>query len=248
MISIIVPCLNEEEHLPYFLDSLIIQRAPFELIVVDGGSEDDSRRLIDTFRERIQITGFIDETRNLGYVRNKGAIAARGDPLLFTNSDAVLPAGFLIRIAGEFENDKGLLALTGRTVPWEGGILCRFAYAAFDLLRWGLSKIGRFSPSGNFLALRSFVFWAVGGFPHCRLNEDGELGVKLSDYARAKGGKLRFHLGLYTGHWAVRFKRGFLKTLLFYSYVFGNFSPHLKKLLKRIEQQSSRDFHDDAAF
>lgn len=242
MISIIVPCLNEEERLPYFLDSLIRQRAPFELIVVDGGSEDDSRNLIDTFRERIQITGFIDETRNLGYVRNKGAYAARGDPLLFTNSDAVLPDGLLFSIEAEFGKDKGLLALTGRTVPWEGGILCCFAYAAFDLMRWAFSKIGQFSPSGNFLALRAFVFWAVGGFPHLRLNEDGEMGIKLSDYSRARGGKLKFHLGLYTGHWAKRFRRGFLKTLLFYSYVFGNFSPHLKRLLKKIEDKSSREF------
>lgn len=243
MISIIVPCLNEEEHLPYFLDSLIRQKIGFELIVVDGGSEDDSRRLIDTFRERIQITGFIDETRNLGYVRNKGAIAARGDPLLFTNSDAVLPDGLLFSVWEEFHKDKGLLALTGRTVPWEGGFLCSFAYAAFDLMRWGFSKIGTFSPSGNFLALRSFVFWAVGGFPHCRVNEDGELGIRLSEYSRARGGQLKFSLGLYTGHWAKRFRRGFLKTLLFYSYVFGNFNPHLKRLLKKIEDKSSREFY-----
>jgi glycosyltransferase involved in cell wall biosynthesis len=243
MISIIVPCLNEEDHLPYFLDSLIIQRNPFELIVIDGGSTDHSRQLIDSFRERIQILGLIDETRNLGYVRNKGAYCARGDPLLFTNSDAVLPAGFLENISTEFQKDKGLLALTGRTVPWEGGILCRLAYASFDLLRWGFSKIGRFSPSGNFLALRAFVFWAVGGFPHCRVNEDGELGTKLSEYSRRHGGKLKFHLGLYTGHWAVRFQKGFLKTLWFYAYVFGNFSPHLKRLLKKLQTRSSREFH-----
>jgi glycosyltransferase involved in cell wall biosynthesis len=243
MISIIVPCLNEEKHLPYFLDSLIMQRAPFELIVVDGGSQDDSRNLIDTFRERIQITGLIDETRNLGYVRNKGAVVARGDPLLFTNSDAVLPAGLLLDIESQFHKEKSLLALTGRTVPWEGGPLCSLAYGAFDVLRWAFSKIGRFSPSGNFLALRAFVFWAVGGFPHCRLNEDGELGIRLSEYSRVNGGKLRFDLRLYTGHWAVRFRRGFMKTLTFYAYVFGNFSPHLKKLLKRIEARSSREFH-----
>jgi glycosyltransferase involved in cell wall biosynthesis len=242
MISVIVPCLNEQEHLPYFLDSLIMQKTPFELIVIDGGSQDDSRRLIDTFRERIQITGLIDETRNLGYVRNKGAVCARGDPLLFTNSDAVLPDGLLLKVQEEFEKDQGLLALTGRTVPWEGGLLSRFAYAAFDLLRWGFSKIGRFSPSGNFLALRSFVFWAVGGFPQKRVNEDGELGIKLSEYSRVYGGKLRFHLGLYTGHWAVRFRRGFFKTLWFYGYVFGNFSPVLKRLLKRIETRSSSQF------
>jgi glycosyltransferase involved in cell wall biosynthesis len=244
IISIVVPCLNEEAHLPFFMASLMIQQEPFELVIVDGDSWDNSRSIVDRYRESFPITGLIDATRNLGYVRNKGAFCARGDPLIFTNSDAVLPAFLIGDIAHEFEKDPELLALTGRTISWDGGLICSVAYGCFDILRWLFARLGKFSPSGNFLAIRSSVFWAVGGFPHCKLNEDGELGLKLNEYARRKHGKLRFKMGFYIGHWAGRFKKGPLKSLMFYSYVFGNFSPGLKKVLQARQNKSARSFDD----
>ncbi len=237
-----MPCLNEGDHISDFLSSLVLQdHSAFELIVIDGGSSDNSRALIDGFRDRLNITGLIDETRNLGYVRNRGARCARGKLLLFTNSDALLPQGFLAKVCQPFEA-LDVAALSGRTIPLEGGIICSAAYSAFDLLRWGFSKIGRFSPSGNFLAIRAPIFWDVGGFPELRLNEDGALGIKLSHYARERRVKLKFDMALAAGHYSERFKRGPLKTLMFYSYVFGNFSPFLKRILNHVEQRSSREF------
>jgi glycosyltransferase involved in cell wall biosynthesis len=234
--------LNEEEHLPDFLISLQPKHSPsFDLIMIDGGSTDHSRDLIDSFRDILEITGLIDETRNLGYVRNRGARAARGKILLFTNADAILPPGFLEKICQEFE-DPQMAALSGRTIPLNGGALCSAAYAAFDLLRWGFSKIGIFSPSGNFLAVRARVFWAVGGFPMLRINEDGVLGQKLSKYARANGLKLKFNMNLAAAHYSERFQGGALKALIFYAYVFGNFSLLLRRILSPLERRSSHEF------
>jgi len=241
-LSIIVPCLNEEEHLPAFLRSLAFQaRECDELIILDGGSRDNSRRLIDGFREKIHITGLIDETRNLGYVRNRGALAARGKLLLFTNADAVLPQGFLAQICQEFAS-LDVAALSGRTIPLRGGAICSAAYHAFDLIRWMAARMGRFCPSGNFLALRASVFQAIGGFRDLRVNEDGELGIRLSQYSRERGVKVKFIWSLAAAHYADRFRRGALQTLMFYAYVFGNFHPLLRRLLAPIERKSAREF------
>lgn len=238
MISVVVPCLNEEAHLPFFLGSLNQQVYPdFELVVVDGGSWDKSRSLIDGYRENFPITGLINETRNLGFVRNLGARATRGEILVFTNSDAVLPWNLLNHVAFQFM-DSRLQALSGRTIPVNGGALCFASYHCFDVLRLFFARLGRFSPSGNFLAIRKEVFWKMGGFPQVKINEDGELGSRLSQ-ARAR---VRFDWNLRVWHFAKRFKRGALKTLLFYSYVFGNFSPKLKRVLKHIEGKSAREF------
>jgi glycosyltransferase involved in cell wall biosynthesis len=253
-ISIIAPCLNEEEHLPDFLSSLANQKAlafrgwhmkvdevNYELIVIDGGSRDRSRSIIDSFRDKMPITGLLDETRNLGYVRNRGARAARGEILFFTNSDAILAPGLLEDIFFMFL-DPQLAALSGRTIPINGGAICSAGYAAFDVLRWGFCKIGIFSPSGNFLAVRSSVFWAVGGFPKLRINEDGVLGQKLSKYARLKGLKVRFSMDLAAAHYSERFQKGALKSLMFYAYVFGNFSLLLRRILSPLERRSSHEF------
>lgn len=236
-----VPCLNEEKHIPGFLSSLVSQSPGVELIVIDGGSTDRSRDLIDSFRDILKITGLIDETRNLGYLRNRGARAARGKILLFTNADAVLPQGFLARMSQEFQ-DPTVAAVSGRTIPLNGGVICSAAYAAFDLLRWMAARIGQFSPSGNFLAVHARVFWAVGGFHKLRVNEDGELGIRLSQYAREREVKLKFIWGLSAAHYSERFQKGALQTLMFYSYVFGNFHPLLRRILSPLEKKSAREF------
>jgi glycosyltransferase involved in cell wall biosynthesis len=235
-----VPCLNEEVHLPFFLMMLAQQSwRGFELIVVDGGSADNSREIVDAYSEAFDCgcTKLINTRRNLGFIRNLGARAARGEILLFTNSDAVLPRNLLKYVAAEFE-DPVLQALSGRTIPLDGGALCFAGYHCFDLLRLLFFRLGRFSPSGNFLAIRRELFWKVGGFPEVKVNEDGELGSRIS---RARAA-VKFEWRLKVWHFAKRFKRGSLKTLLFYSYVFGNFSPKLKRVLKYIEGKSSREF------
>ena len=223
------------------MDSLNQQVYPnFELVVVDGGSWDRSRLLIDEYRESFPITGLINETRNLGFVRNLGAKAARGEILFFTNSDVVLPWNLLNHIAFEFA-DFRLQALSGRTIPINGGALCFAGYHCFDLLRLMFSRLGCFSPSGNFLAIRKHLFWGIGGFPEIKVNEDGELGSRISQ-ARAA---VKFDWDLRVWHFAKRFRRGSLKTLLFYSYVFGNFSLKLKRILKHIERKSAREFDEN---
>lgn len=211
-----------------------------ELVVIDGGSWDKSRSLIDEYKESFPITGLINETRNLGFIRNLGARVARGEILVFTNSDAVLPWDLLSNVAFQFM-DSRLQALSGRTIPVNGGALCFAGYHCFDFLRLLFVRLGRFSPSGNFLAIRKEVFWKMGGFPEVKVNEDGELGSRLS---RARAA-VRFDWRLKIWHFAKRFRKGPLKTLLFYSYVFGNFSPKLKRILKHIERKSAMEFDEN---
>jgi len=258
-ISVIVPCLNEEKMLPFFLSSLGDQLSwsvtgcsqswnyerelfPFELVVVDGGSTDRSRDLIDAYRSKIPVIGLVSEVRRLGFVRNRGALAARSRILFFTNSDTILPMNILHRIYDEFNRDPDLIALSGRTVPLNGGTLSTAAYTAFDFLRWLFCKIGRFSPSGNLLAIRASSFHDVGGFHNLRVNEDGELGKRLNEYARNREGKIKFRLNLYVWHHAKRFRSNPIRALLFYFYVFGNFHPVLKRILQPIERKSAHDF------
>ncbi len=246
LISVIVPNLNEEKVLPYFLDSLRGQEyRGFELVVVDGGSCDASEEIVAQFDPFFSIVKLVDETRNLGFIRNLGAkhSARECDLLLFTNSDAVLPSDLLMNIAATFNYESRLQALSGRTIPFNGGALCFAAYTCFDMIRsFMANRLGRFSPSGNFLAIRKELFWRVGGFPQARINEDGLLGQRISSFCRAQGLSARFDLRFKTGHFAKRFRSGPLKTLLFYSYVFGNFSPGVARLLSAVERKSGEAF------
>jgi biofilm PGA synthesis N-glycosyltransferase PgaC len=242
MISVIVPCLNEEPQIVDFLISLNDQTYPgFELIVVDGGSTDRSRILVDFFRSEFQITGVINEKRNLGFIRNFGAEKSKGNLLLFSNSDAVFPRDFLEKIIDQF-SDPRLLALTGRTIPLNAGSLTRASYFAFDKLRQFFSRLGKFSPSGNFLAITREAFFDIGGFPEDPVNEDAGLGERIERYARIKNLKFRFDQNIAAAH-RVKKKRSGWKTLLFYFYVLGNFSSDVKKLLSPLARKRAREFN-----
>jgi hypothetical protein len=139
------------------------------------------------------------------------------------------------------------VALTGRTFPLGTSIFAHLSYQIFDLLRYVFTHVGlpskKFSPSGNFFAIKKEVFEKVGGFPEVQINEDGLLGQKLDQYFLEWKCKGAFVLSLYVGHNVKRFEaKGGLATVLFYIYVLGNMFPILKPLLNHIERRSAEAF------
>jgi len=251
MISIIVPNLNEERYLRKFLISLLRQMdQDFELILVDGGSTDSSRAVVDQFEKdhpgiRFSITKLIDTRRNIGAVRNRGSVCARGDLLFHTSSDVMLDPWIISRIKRLFVEDPLLIGLTARTKPVSDKILCHIAYQGFDLLRWFFSKLPgslkKFRPGGNFFVIKRDLFCLLGGFPEVYINEDGLLGQKMDQLLTNY--HVKYDLEMCVHHHVKRFEeRGSLKTILFYLYVFGNLFPMLKPLLYKIEAHSAEIF------
>jgi rSAM/selenodomain-associated transferase 2 len=81
-VSIIVPTLNEELVLEKTLTQFQ-QLSPHELIVSDGGSDDDTRNIASRFSHRV-ITGSAGRALQM----NVGADEATGDILLFLHADS----------------------------------------------------------------------------------------------------------------------------------------------------------------
>lgn len=94
MISIVIPTLNEVERLPGLLAALSRESEPHEVIVVDGGSSDDTVRLAQ--RSAVEL---LRAAPGRGQQLAAGAAAARGDILLFLHADSRFPAGGLTAIA-----------------------------------------------------------------------------------------------------------------------------------------------------
>jgi len=251
LISIVVPNLNEQRFLGKFLSSLAAQSfKDFELIIVDGGSTDGSRKVVDRFQElhpEFCITKLLNEKRNIGFIRNFGSRCARGELLFHTSSDVILDPWILARVSWLFSQDPLLISLTARTKPVSSRILPHLAYQGFDLLRWFFTKLPgsfrKYRPGGNFFVIRRAIFEKVGGFPEVCINEDGLLGQKLDQLLILSRLKVRFDLGICVHHHVKRFEeRGSIKTILFYLYVFANLFPMMKPLLYGIESHSAEIF------
>lgn len=95
-VSVIVPVYNTCEYLPECLDSLGRQDVDLEVVVVDDGSTDGSREVIERYRDRdSRIRAFFQENRGPAAARNRGLDAARGSHIAFLDSDDWLEAGSL---------------------------------------------------------------------------------------------------------------------------------------------------------
>ena len=88
-ISVIVPVLNEEKTIGTALTALS-QLAPYEIIVVDGGSGDRTGEICRQFGVKL-----ISSERGRARQMNHGARQASGKVLLFLHADTLLPdSGF----------------------------------------------------------------------------------------------------------------------------------------------------------
>ncbi len=94
--SIIIPALNEEKYLPKLLSDLEKQTyEDFEVIVVDGGSTDETVKLAKGFNDRMKLQIVVSDKQSAAYQRNLGARYAKGEWILFLDADDRLPEFFL---------------------------------------------------------------------------------------------------------------------------------------------------------
>lgn len=88
-VSIIVPVYNVENYLEQCLDSLINQSYQnIEIIIIDDGSTDDSRKIIERYKimdKRIKT--IFKENEGVSAARNDGIKNAQGDYILFVDGD-----------------------------------------------------------------------------------------------------------------------------------------------------------------
>jgi len=98
-VSIIIPVLNEAEHIADTLESLdAYRRQGHEVIVIDGGSSDDTVSITEQYADKVLRS---DPGRAMQM--NSGIDQALGDVLLFLHADTRLPADAVSKIIDAIE-------------------------------------------------------------------------------------------------------------------------------------------------
>ncbi len=88
--SIITPVYNREDCIGRCIDSVLKQDfCGYELIVVNDGSTDNTFNKVESYRDKIPNLNFISYTANKGvnFARNRGIEQAKGDFIIFLDSD-----------------------------------------------------------------------------------------------------------------------------------------------------------------
>ncbi len=165
--SIIIPVLHESEIINALLDSLrqLERDEPFEIIVVDGSSTQDTLRAI---ADNNVMKYACEQGR--GRQMNEGAAHATGDILVFLHADTFLLPNALSLIQSALQNKRYVGGAF--TLQIQSQISFLRVIAAYSTLR---SQISRAPYGDQVIFLRKAYFEAMGGYADIPLMEDVEL-------------------------------------------------------------------------
>ena len=96
-VSVIVPTYNRANYLREALDSILNQSfAPYEVIVVDDGSSDNTPEVLRAYASNVRFTQ--QEHQGVSAARNRGLALAQGDVVAWLDADDVWETEFLSTI------------------------------------------------------------------------------------------------------------------------------------------------------
>ena len=106
MVSVCIPCFNEQDFLPSCLKSVCASAAaakvPVEIVVADNGSTDHS---VEVARSYGAIVVSVPDAKTVPAVRNATIESARGNWLAFLDADVIVPLHWIERGIELFASD-----------------------------------------------------------------------------------------------------------------------------------------------
>lgn len=187
---VVIPCLNEEAHLPGLLGAISADVPDALIAVVDGGSCDRTREIAREAADRSQNVVLLDNPARIQSAAVNLAVERMGAGLRWlvrVDAHCGYPPSYVSRVVQIAEElDVASVTVPMRTV----GFSCfQRAVAAAQNSKLGtggsphrMGGEGRFVEHGHHAAMRLDAFRAAGGYcermPH---NEDAELDLRLAE-------------------------------------------------------------------
>ncbi|MCU0500209.1 MAG: glycosyltransferase [Anaerolineae bacterium] len=182
-VSVICTVLNEGESIRRLMDSLIAQaRQPDEIVIVDGGSRDNTVAVIQEYGNRLPLRVLVEPGANISRGRNVAIAAATGDVIASVDAGVWLEPVWLAELVAPLEGDrlkvegsKGALqpstfnlqhpqSVAGFFVP-DTRSAFEIAMGATVLPTVDEIKPDGFLPSSRSVAYTKAAWAAAGGYP-----------------------------------------------------------------------------------
>lgn len=216
MISVIIPVYNAKNTLNSCLSALFKQSlSSFEVIVVDDSSTDTSLKIAETYPCKIvRMQG----NKGPGGARNEGARVAKGELLVFTDSDCVVPHDWLERIDKLFK-DNNLSAFTGGySKALDSNYIGRHRLYENNFYNPDKPGFVHMFNTYNF-ACRKEAFFKAGGFSETHIAED----MPLNYFLYKNGAKIYYDNSINVAHYFHNTLTGYLKQQFFWIKGFVSF-------------------------
>lgn len=215
--SIVIPVYNRPSEIKDLLESLCQQGYDnFEVVIVEDGSEVNSKGVVDDFIGRLEIQYHYIANVGQGFARNFGMSKAKGDFFVLFDSDCIIPQRFLSSLSSAIQQ-RNLDAYGGPDAADSNFSTLQKAmnYSMTSMLTTGgirgkLSDKSKYQARGYNMGLSRAAFLASEGFVDPNKGEDIELSIRL----KKMGFKLELIEEAYVYHnrkntlWSF-FKQGF---------------------------------------
>ncbi len=162
--TIIIPTLNEEDYLPRLLNNLKSQtKKDFEVIIVDGYSNDKTVEKGLSFRKELPISLFKVKKNNVSTQRNFGAMKAKGRYLIFLDADTQVSSGFISQLKKIINKKPGLVYIPSLK-PEDSNYQYKIFFKLINYLVELSQSFNRPFSSGGSLIFEKDFFLTIGGF------------------------------------------------------------------------------------
>ena len=208
-VSVIVPMRNEERHIERCIRSLTAQDYPrdrFEVIVVDGGSEDGSRGVAESLREAVPRLQVIENRgKSTASGLNIGLAFAQGDVIARVDAHATVAPDYISQCVAALKRTGADVA--GGPIETRGDGPAGEAIALAISSPFGIgnavfrySQREQWTDTVAFPAYRRDVFDRIGPFAEIDGGEDDELHYRLRDH----GGRILLTPAIRSTYYARR--------------------------------------------
>lgn len=199
LVSVIVPCRNEEKHIARCLDSILASDYPkdrIEVVVVDGMSDDGTRKILQEYAARYGRIRIVDNTRKgVPEAFNLGIRNAAGDTIMLMSAHSTCQADY-IGLCVKYQVESGAENVGGvcRIAAGSDTAIARAIMLALGH-RFGSGnarvKVGADQPtwsdSAAFGCYKKELFNRIGLFDE-RLKSSSDLDLNIR--IRGAGGKI----------------------------------------------------------
>ncbi len=218
--SIVVPVYNRPKEIGELLESLLhLDYKDFEVLIVEDGSSVSCERIVNHYKNTLDIRYFYQENQGQGFARNLGMNEARGDYFVLFDSDCIVPSHYLSTLKHALV-ERRLDAHGGPDAAAENFSVFQKAldFSMTSLLTTGgirgkLKDPAKYQARGYNMGLSKAVFQKTKGFIDPNKAEDIELSIRIK--------KLGYRLELVEEAFVYHKRRNTFTTFLIQSFSFG---------------------------
>jgi glycosyltransferase involved in cell wall biosynthesis len=189
-ITIVIPCKNEENYIPYLLTHLRNQMIGSTKVIIADCSTDSTREVIQATKGNLNVE--IIAGGPVSIAKNNGARLVTTPYILFIDADVRFFKPTVIRDAVRLIESKNLDLIGLNIKCYDNDMRAKIGFTAFNLINHTLKFFSPFAV-GAFMLTRRDKFEEYGGFPENLLtSEDYFLSKK---YSPRKFKIIRHHFG-----------------------------------------------------